>query len=59
MRSKTGFTCSVKTKSFATLEMLAVRDIGFSSFLISLTGLGLGKGVTSANFQALGSCYGI
>ena len=54
--STAGFTCSVTTKSSATLEMHGVNDIGLISFLISLTDFVLGKGVTRANFQGLGSC---
>ena len=55
MCSTAGFTCPVTTNSSVILEMLGVKDIGLSCFLISLIGLVLGKGVTSANFHALGS----
>ena len=46
-----GFTKPSMKNSSATLEIHGVRDIGVNSFLMSTTGLFLGRGVTSAIFQ--------
>ena len=52
-----GFTKPSTTNSSATLEIHGVRDIGLNSFLMSTTGLFLGRGVTSAIFQMVRRRY--